>query len=579
MKAGNVLSKHNGFRIDGMDNKQLLCSLAIAISCLLFLFCGVSYAMDPINSLKEDTISYFKPMKGMVLSVKDNTVTIDIGANAGVKKGMRFTIMREGVPFVHPVTREPIGRLESNIGIAEVIDAAPDRASMKPVRGEVKEGDIARISEMKVRVLFYQDKTVDWGLGDSYHNLLKGSGRVELIDTALDSAGDEVLLNEARRLGAHVLLALRAESVNKENILKQRLCWVENAGVFSERDVRIDAAYAKELKFAAGVFTPYSATGDALLSFDLTSGAKLITAGDIDGDGKQELIMSTGSDIAVYQIGPSLEKLYEKKSTASDDFIWIETLDINSDGKDEIIVTSMSVSGVVSYIYELKGSELSLLWKDRLFVRVMGNGLIAQEPSIFTGFDGPVFNLVHSGNKFRKGEALKLPKGVNIYDFARIDGPGGADHILAFDDGGYLNLYNESGQRIWRSINDYGGFLNTFKRDGYNEPAVDEVSWSVKDRILRSNNEFITIKRILVTDKVRGLGYKSSQIKSLRWTGFTMEESSLISDISGAVSDFVIVGDKLAAVSRPMFGFKLQNILKGQDPRGGFLYIYSIKGR
>lgn len=579
MKAGNILLKQNVFSTYGKDNKLVAGSFAIALFCLLFLSCGVSYALDPINSLKEDTISYFTPMKGRVLSVKESIITIDIGANSGVKKGMRFTIMREGVPFVHPVTREPIGRLESNVGIAEVIDAAPDRASMKPVTGEIKEGDIARISEMKVRVLFYQDKTVDWGLGDAYHNLLKGSGRMELIDTALDSAGNEVLLKEAKRLGAHVLLVLRAETVNKENVLKQSLCWVENAGVFSEHDVKIDAAYTKELKFATGVFTPYSSDGDALLTFDLTSGMKLITVGDIDGDGKQEIVASTGSDIGVYLIGPSLEKLYLKKSTASDDFIWLETLDINSDGKDEIIATSLSTSGVVSYIYELKGSELSLFWKERLFVRVMGNGLIAQEPSIFTGFDGPVFNLVYSGNNFRKGEALKLPKGVNIYDFARIDSPGGSVHILAFDNSGYLNLYNESGQRIWRSMNDYGGFPNTFKRDSLNEPAADEASWSVKDRILRRNNEFVTIKRIPVTDKAKGLGYKSSQIKSLRWTGFTMEESNLLSDISGTVSDFVIAGDKLAAVSRPMFGFKLQNILKGQDPRGGFLYIYSLKGR
>lgn len=579
MKAGNILSEQIGFRLHVTDKKLVTGSFAIFLSCLLFLFCGVSYALDPINSLKEDTISYFKPMKGRVSSVKEGIVIIDIGSSSGVKKGMRFAIMREGVPFVHPITREPIGRLESNVGIAEVTDAAPDRASMRPVTGEIKEGDIARVSEMKVRVLFYQDKTVDWGLGDAYYNILKGSGRVELIDTALDSAGNEVLLKEAKRLGAHVLLVLRAESANKENILKQSLCWVEDAGVFSERDVRIDASYAKELKFATGVFTPYSAAGDALLTFDLTSGMKLITIGDIDGDGKQEIVASTGSDIGVYLIGPSLEKLYEKKGTASDDFIWLETLDINSDGKDEIIVTSLSTSGVVSYIYELKGSELSLLWKDRLFVRVMGNGLIAQEPSIFTGFDGPVFNLVYSGNNFRKGEALKLPKGVNIYDFARIDSPGGSVQILAFDNSGYLNLYNESGQRLWRSMNDYGGFQNTFKRDSLNEPASDEASWSVKDRILRRNNEFVTIKRIPVTERARGLGYKSSQIKSLRWTGFTMEESNLLSDISGTVSDFVIAGDKLAAVSRPMFGFKLQNILKGQDPRGGFLYIYSLKGR
>ena len=211
---------------------------------------------------------------------------------------------------------------------------------------------------------------------------------MELIDTALDSAGNEVLLRRQR--GSALMSSSSLGRNSKQNVLKQSLCWVENAGVFSERDVKIDAAYAKELKFATGVFTPYSSDGDALLTFDLTSGMKLITVGDIDGDGKQEIVASTGSDIGVYLIGPSLEKLYLKKSTAADDFIWLETLDINSDGKDEIIVTSLSTSGVVSYIYELKGSELSLFWKERLFVRVMGNGLIAQEPSIFTGFDGPV---------------------------------------------------------------------------------------------------------------------------------------------------------------------------------------------
>ena len=54
---------------------------------------------------------------------------------------------------------------------------APDRVSMKPVTGEIKEGDM-RISEMGQVLL--SDKTVDWGLG-AYHNLLKEAAGWSLL--------------------------------------------------------------------------------------------------------------------------------------------------------------------------------------------------------------------------------------------------------------------------------------------------------------------------------------------------------------------------------------------------------------
>ena len=39
---------------------------------------------------------------------------------------------------------------------------------------------------------------------------------------------------------------------------------------------------------------------------------------------------------------------------------------------------------------------------------------------------------------------------MNIYDFTFINEPDGKRLVLAYDDAGYLNLYDE-GIRIWRS--------------------------------------------------------------------------------------------------------------------------------
>ena len=114
---------------------------------------------------------------------------------------------------------------------------------------------------------------------------------------------------------------------------------------------------------------------------DLPFGVRLITAGDIDGDGKAELLMSTGSDIRLYSPGAAgdLSGLYEIKGTTKDDHIWLDVLDINRDGKDEVILTLMKDNMVVSRIYEFKNGKFSVLWEGDVFLRRIGNELIAQE--------------------------------------------------------------------------------------------------------------------------------------------------------------------------------------------------------
>lgn len=562
---------------------------------LLLLLSGAAHAQDPLRELKDETLAYFTPLKGKVVAIMGKVITSDLGSSAGVKKGMRFTIFKEGTPFLHPVTKEPMGRIETPAGKAVVREVTEKSSTMEILNGDAALGDIVRISEMKLRVLFYQDKSADWNLADSYYDLLKESGRFEIMDTSLNSAEDAVLLAEAKKLNATLVFVVTGRQLDKEMFLKQRILLVEDASGLAENEVKVEAAYAKALRGSRPMAAPIASASDTLLSFDLPFGAKLIAVGDLKGDGTHEIILSSGRDLRVFTLGSGLQDLYELKLSATDDFLWIDAADVDGDGKDEIIVTSLRgrsvdttsdslVKGVkdegnvVSSVYALKGSELSLLWKGNFFLRFLpGTGLIAQKFDSAEGFGGPVFRMLYASGVVKAGDELRLPKGVNIYDFVYVDSSGATRNVLAYDDSGYLNLYNEMGLRIWRSNDNYGGTLTTFKKAAPSA-MVDRGVWSIKDRLFVRDRDSFAVKRIPLASMAKGLGYKSSQIKTLLWTGFSMEESTLVEGIAGAVQDYVFAGDKLIVLSKPLFGIKFKNIMKGESPLGSMLYIYSLKG-
>jgi hypothetical protein len=572
--------------------------LFLIVFCVIACSAGNAFSEDPVARLKDETLAYFRPLKGKVTGVEGNLVSADLGTKSGVKAGMRLIVLREGAPFLHPVTKEPLGKTEAAVGTVQVNEVREDGALLSVMKGDVRQGDLLRISEMKVRMLFFQDKSVDWGLAEHYYRLLKESGRIEFVDTPLDTGDDEAVLEEARKKDCTVALALRGTEAGGVMVVRQTLFWVEGSAKIAEEEMKVESSYVKELNLGEAMYSPTVSAGDALLFFDLPFSGRLVASGDLYGDGHMELIITSGRYIRVFAPGASLQNLYEIKGGSSDDFLWIDTLDIDGDGKDEIIVTSMrggdtssaktggTMSGdppsrtgsIVSSVYALRGQEFSEIWRDNVFLRRLGNQLIAQAYGKGEGFEGPVYTLSHQNGEFRKGDAIKLPAGVNIYDFAPISGLDGMNYILAYDDSGYMNLYNKEGMRVWRSNADSGGFETTYKKDS---PTimVGRGVWAIKDRLLSRNREAFSVKRVPLANVARGLGYSSSQIKALVWTGLSMEERVLIDGISGSILDYTVVGDRLVVLSKPLFGFKVKNLAKGESPLGSLLYVYSLTGR
>lgn len=548
--------------------------LSLALICFLVSIPAAWGETDQLSKLADDTLSYFKPMTGSVLKVEDKKVSLSLADSASA--GMRFKVLREGAPFVHPVTKELLGKVEATVGTVGItgraVEGAPGAFTGELLEGEARPGDKVRISDTKVKVFFCQDKNMDWYLADEYYRKLKASGRVEMIDTALETSDEATLLAEAKKSSADLALLLSTSEAGREAVLKERLFWVRGGSKLLETEIRIAQEYADQLKTGGEFFSP--SAGEAILSYNLPFTAKLIASGDVDGDGKSEIILSTGKDIRIYRPGSDLKLLWEIKGSAADDHIGLYTFDRLKNGRNGIIVTSKRNDGVVSSLYELDGPDFKRVLQCGYFVRRVGEDLVAQAYSASEGYSGPVFKLTET---WEKGEKLNVPSGINIYDFVLVDGTDREKLIMAYDDYGYLNLYDGKGIRVWRSSFSSGGFLTTFKKQS-GGIIRDGGEWSVKDRLIQRRREVLAIQRVPILNMARSIGYKKSSIKNYWWNGFSVEETPLVEGVTGTVTDFALGKEELIVLSDPIMGIKFENILKGESPLGSKLMIYSMKG-
>jgi hypothetical protein len=563
---------------------RIFLSLAV---CLL-LFASLSYAEEtPLTALADTTLSYFRPLEGAITSASGNEAEMNIGSESGVRPGMRLTILRKGAQFLHPITKEPIGQVENPVGTADVFDAEAKSSRLSVIQGEANVGDVVRLTSSRVRLLFYETQDVDWSLSGEYYRLLTESERFELISTALKLNDTADLIREAKGRGADVLLVISQKKEGDKTILMQRLFRAADGRKFSEDEAAMDAAFMKTIQTGEKFFGPVAS--EAYLTVNIPFGVKLIGIGDVNGDGKQEMALSSGSEIGFYSISSSLEPALEGvkiKTIKGAEPLWLDLFDLNNDKKDEIILTIKGDGDITSYVYALDGNGFSPLWKENFFVRLIGGALYGQKPQRGGGYTGGVFPIVWgggvgpggAGEESKKLEELKLPPGVNIYDFAFINSPDGRIFILAYDEGGYLNLYDENGVRLWRSPEDYGGIATRFKMEETGV-IVDRGYWSVKDRILIKDREALVIKREPFLEKAKGMGYKASEIRALSLNGLSMSDSAFVAGIGGSASAMQVSGGKLFVLASPLFGIEPGKILKGENPIINKLYIYPLNLR
>lgn len=563
---------------------------------------AVPSGMSPVIPVRDMVLSYFVPVEGEITVSAAGAVTVRLKAAADLKKGVRLSVFRKGEPFYHPITRELIGYAETPVGTIEVRDAVEHSTIVQciSVSGTFQPGDLVRISSSKIRLAFFQDLHADWPLSEAFYTALKDSGRFEILESYTPDYETATLSRAAKDLGANAFLMLTTPVKQDAQFLNIRLYWASDAVMFLSAESMMSSEALARMTPDAGFVDTSSVDREPRGVYTLER-AELLAIGDVDGNGAIELVTSDGTNIRVYSMKDELQEIWVVKGDAEEQHLSVDVLDVNHDGKAEIFVTALSggrvpgmqtgdslvpsgknMERVISYVveYDPASGYRRIAGPLPYFLRVSGGRLLMQKFTSEIIFTGQVYEGQWSDGQYRPVKPLKLPAGVNIYGFAMVDWDNaGKAHVLTYDDRGHLNLYDEQGNFLWKSSVTYGESAQSFSKKS-DSPVGGESRWHVRGRLVtlqsKRGQEVLALERIPYINVMPGAGVKGAELYSLWWDGSDMEETAVLREIPGSVTDFRVENGEVYLVAGGNLVSLMKNAASGEFAKGSRLYYYRL---
>ncbi len=283
-----------------------------------------------------------------------------------------------------------------------------------------------------------------------------------------------------------------------------------------------------------------------------------LSVADVDLDGKKELLVLLPHSLRIYRLaGKHFSLVREFKDGPMGNYLFVDTADLDHDGRPEIYVTNMNRKTLQSFILEVKGPGFVYRLKDvpyyfRIQPRPGAKGvmLLGQKAAVDSPFWGPVYELTFTGDKIKQVRTLKLPDLANVLNFALIDVNGnGRPWTAVVDFGNHIRLYNSARRLMWTSGGRYAAsakYVPFLPLTGSDEANNDW--WYIPTRMVPTDLDGDGKQEMLVVrndDRLAGLGgrlqlFYQGVLYSLFWNGLSMAEIWRTPRISGFVTDYTI---------------------------------------
>jgi len=309
------------------------------------------------------------------------------------------------------------------------------------------------------------------------------------------------------------------------------------------------------------------------MSQQFTTEFKGMDIGDVNGDGKNEVVTIDDHNIYIYQKTDTEFKLLQQIPGKSyDKYLAVDVADITKSGVKQIFITSVNDNTLDSFVLEFKdGKYIPIATDLKWFLRVIDTPsgiplLLCQSYGFDQIFNTSIYEMVWRNGKFVEDQQMKIPRGLSIYGLA-IDnfGTGGTDEkIIALDDLDHICIFRKTSKPlsriftfgfknddiIWRGDEEFGGSNNYIENVADKKRYEDEnnlKSAYVNLRILTYDLNRNGKKQLIIVKNLSASGrllknmklFTSSEIYNLEWDGIGMAENWRTKKINGYVADYV----------------------------------------
>ncbi len=468
-------------------------------SSVMIGFCLLVVTLWALSSpaFATDPGARFKSLSGYLVQVGSQGIVVDCGQKEGVAVGDLFAVLQAGQPLIHPVSGQRLGVQESLVASLRVVRVELDYAFCQPLnrylRVPLQRGfKVKRFAQInsifidlngngvdlfsQVREALPQLNWADYGVGLRLRQSLQRPG-------GLGAMGyDLYVVNQGPNLtfydGDQGLVGAWSSKQFSSEVLSQTLGVavgrVEKGKYGLSTTDRERALLIKYRQMA-----------------EVTLVVKGMDVGDLENDGKKEIVFTDGEKIYVYQITRNgLKYVYRYHFDRWGSIVNIQVGDITGDHKDEIIVNTFKETedGFSSFIIgKSKGKYRILVDNIPFVVGLLGGSSVADKGVYMLGqefVEEELFGSQVSRLRFANGKISSLGKFVVPMGFT-LPGALYADinndrvkELCFINKQSFLEIY-QGDKRLWVSDERLGGSLHNVQY----EVGTERVSYTEKRQI------------------------------------------------------------------------------------------------